>query len=119
MAISELNTPISIIQIGYTKDKDGFAVEVENIVASVRAYKEDKNTTEKWSNRALFQEASALFKVRYIQRVTITTDMKIDCGGTRYNITSVENVHGKNMYLEILARKEALSNGKNDGKVTG
>ena len=118
MAIGDLRTPVIILKIEHGKDKEGFATVKEIPVACVRSYKEDKNTTEKWSNRAMFQQASSLFKIRHIPRLTITTDMKIDCYDGRYEILSVENVKGKNMYIEILARKEVSSDGKNDGEIT-
>lgn len=115
MAIGDLRTPIIILEIKHGKDKEGFASTTEEPVACVRSYKEDKNTTEKWSNRALFQQASSLFKIRYIPHLNITTDMKIECYDGMYEILSVENVKGKNMYIEILARKEVMPDGKNDG----
>ena len=116
MAIGDMKTPITLLQITYGKDREGFATVTETPVACIRSYKEDKNTTEKWSNHALFQQASSLFKIRRIPRLTITTDMKIDCFDGRYEIISVENVKGKDMYLEILGRKEVDLNGKNDNE---
>ena len=116
MAIGEMKIPITILQISHGKDKEGFATLVETPVACVRSYKEDKNTTEKWSNQAIFQQASSLFKIRHIPRLTITTDMKIDCFDGRYEILSVENVRGKNMYIEILGKKEVDFDGEDDNE---
>ena len=109
-----MNTPVYILSLTHGKDKDGFAVTSETILACVRAYKEDKNSTEKWSNRAVLKDASALFRFRFIPGVQITTDMVIDCCDGRYNTTSVENVRGRNMYYEVIGRLEAAGNGDNE-----
>jgi hypothetical protein len=37
-----------------------------------------------------------------IPGVTVTTEMKILCSGHTFEITSVENVKGRGMYLEVL-----------------
>ena len=62
--------------------------------------------TEKWQNKALLNEASAIFIFRYIPHLTLTTDMAIECNGIRYNILSIENIRGKNMYYEVATKKE-------------
>jgi len=116
MSFGKLNTPIYILSLTHGKDKDGFAVTSENVLACVRAYKEDKNSTEKWSNRAVLKDASALFRFRFIPGVQITTDMVIDCCDGRYNITSVENVRGRNMYYEVIGRLEATDNGNDESQ---
>jgi hypothetical protein len=116
MAIGNMDTPITIIEIRKVKDKDGFAKEQEIPVACVRSRKEDKNTSEKWSNRAMFQDASALFTIRYIPNLQITTDMKIECCTGRYDIKSIENVRGRNMYIQLLAKKEVAPNGKSNNE---
>ena len=106
MSYGKMTVPIIISRIHYTKDADGFTVPREEPIASVRAYFEPKNTTEKWSNRAVLKEASALFRFRYFPDMRIDTAMVIDCLGERYNIVSVENVRQKNMYYEVVGRLE-------------
>jgi head-tail adaptor len=101
----KLNTFIDIISTTPTKDAEGFITHGDNIVASVRAYFEPKNSTEKWSNMAQFSEATALFRFRKLPSVTVTTSMVITCDTGRYEILSVEDVKQRGMYLEILARK--------------
>ena len=112
MGIGAMNTPITILETQIVKDKDGFGVPKEMPVACIRAYKEDKNATEKWANNAMFQQTSALFRFRCIPHTTITTEMKIECYSGRYDRISVENIKGKNMYIEVLATKEVKPNGK-------
>lgn len=106
-----MNTVITIIHLSFDKDEDGFSKTGETVLASVRAYKENRNSTEKWTNRAVLQDASAIFRFRFIPGVEVTTDMVIDCFDGRYNITSVENVRDKNRYLEIVGKREAARNG--------
>lgn len=113
MSFGKLNTPIYIVSLTHGKDADGFAQTSETVIACVRAYKENKNTTEKWTNSAVLKDASALFRFRFIPGVQITTDMVIDCFDGRYNITSVENIRGRNMYYEVTGRLEAENDGDN------
>ena len=84
-----------------------------HVIASVRAYFEPRNTTEKWANRAVLKEASALFRFRYMPAVKIDSSMVIDCLGERYNVVSVENVRQKNMYCEVTGKLED-THGKTD-----
>jgi hypothetical protein len=96
---------IQIITKTKTLDAEGFAIEGETVIASVRAYKEDRSSTEKWANRAVYSAASSLFRFRSIPHVTITTAHYIICENIRYNILSAEDVRGKGMYWEILAER--------------
>ena len=104
VSYGKMATPIQIVTTGQTKDADGFAVKGDIVLASVRAYFEPKNSTEKWRNNAAFAEATALFRFRIIPDVTVDTAMFILCGGERYNIISVENVRGRGMYIESFAK---------------
>jgi len=99
--MTEIYTLISTTPV---KDAEGFATQEETILATGRAYFEPKNSTEKWRNNAVFAEASALFRFRAIPNLKVDASMLILCNGERYNIISVEDVRGKGMYLEILAR---------------
>ena len=109
MSYGKMNTPIIIYSLHYTTDDDGFRQVHEEPVASVRAYFEPKNTTEKWTNRAVLKEASALFRFRYLPSVQIDTSMIIDCLGEKYNIVSVENVRQKNLYYEVVGKADGKS----------
>ena len=113
MSYGKMTVPVILYRRFYTKDEDGFAMAREEPVASVRAYFEPRNTTEKWANRAVLKEASALFRFRYMPAVKIDSSMVIDCLGERYNVVSVENVRQKNMFYEIIGRLED-THGKTD-----
>ena len=105
MSYGKMNTFIDIIEKVTMKDAEGFRTEVDNIIASVKAYREGRHGNEKWANRAQFSEATDLFRFRCIPGVTITTAMVIVNGNGRFEITSVEDVKGRGMYIEVLAKE--------------
>ena len=110
MSFGKMNVFIDIVQKKVTTDDEGFKVETDEVLASVRAYREGRHGSEKWANRAVFSEATDLFRFRCIPGLTVTTAHFIRCGDTRFNITSVEDVKGRGMYLEVLA-KEVIASG--------
>ena len=103
MSFGKMNSFIDIIQTEQTKDSDGFAVTTDTVLASVRAYKEERHGNVQWANRAAFSNATALFRFRVIPGVTVDTKLHILCGGKRYKILSAEDVRGRGMYIEVLA----------------
>lgn len=100
-----MNTFIDIISSIPIKDEEGFATKGDNILASVRAYKEDRHGSERWTNMASFSTASSLFRFRKISGLKVTTEMVIVCDDGRYQILSVEDVRGRGMYVEVLTEK--------------
>lgn len=110
MSYGKMNSFIDIIENVTGKDAEGFRTRGDQIIASVRAYREGRHGNEKWANRAVFSEATDLFRFRKIPDVTVTTQMIISCSGGRFEITSVEDVKGRGMYIEVLA-KEVTSSG--------
>lgn len=105
MSFGKMNTQIQITQKRVTLDDEGFQTESNVVVATVRAYREGRHGSEKWANRAAFSEATDLFRFRIIPNVKITTDMRILCAGSVYEITSVEDVKGCGMYIEVLCKE--------------
>ena len=105
MSFGRMNTLISIAQEVVTKDPEGFATKTDNILVSIHAYREGRHGSQKWVNRAAFSEATDLFRLRAIPGLTVTTAHVILCGDDRFEITSVEDVKGRGMYLEVLAKK--------------
>ena len=103
MSFGKMNTFIDIISTEPVKDADGFANHGDTVLASVRAYFEQKNSTERWRNLSQSGEVNALFRLRCIPGVELNTRHAIICDGKRYNIYSVENVKNRGMYLEVLA----------------
>ena len=105
MSFGKMNTFIDIVAARPAKDKAGFSTVTDEILASVRAYKEDRHGNKKWANMAAFSTASALFRFRKVSGFEVTTAMVIVCGTGRYKITSVEDVRGRGMYTEVYAEK--------------
>lgn len=103
MSFGKMNTFIEIISPSSSTDSEGFHTGEDIILADVRAYKEGRHGNEKWANRASFSNATALFQFRAIPGLTITTKLVIVCGSERYNITSVEDIKERGMYIEVLA----------------
>ena len=59
-----------------------------------------------------FSEATDLFRFRSIPGLGITTDHIIVTDGERFEVTSVEDVKGRGMYTEVLAKKVVATVGK-------
>ena len=100
-----MTVPTDIIQTEPGRDAEGFAQMNTNILASVRAYKEDRHGNEAWANRAAFSTATALFRFRRIPGVDVDPSLSLGCADGRFRILSVEDVRGRGMYVEVLAEK--------------
>ena len=111
MSFGKMNVRISIAQETVAKDADGFATKTDIILASPHAYREGRHGSQKWVNRAAFSEATDLFRFRTIPGLTVTTKHVILCDGERFEITSVEDVKGRKMYVEVLAKKMEAARG--------
>ena len=109
MSFGKMNTFIDLITTQPIKDAEGFVNKGDTIIASMRAYKEDRHGNESWKNRALFTNASALFRFRRIPGIVVKTNMVIVCDTGRYNIVSVEDVKGRGMYTEVLCERMETS----------
>ena len=104
MSFGRMNTLISIAREVVTKDMEGFVTKTDEVITSVFAYREGRNGSQKWVNRAVFYEATDLFRFRTIPGLTVSTAHVIVCGEDRFEITSVEDVKGRGMYIEVLAK---------------
>lgn len=105
MSFGKMNKFIEIKSIQNVKDEDAFSSKQEITIANVRGYREGRHGSEKWANRTTFTEATDLFVIRTIPNIKITNDMIIICDEERFEITSIEDVKGRNMYIEILAKR--------------
>lgn len=99
-----MNKFAEIVRTHKYKDNEGFVKQAEHILASVRVYQEGRHGSARWANLASFSVATDLFRLRRIPRVKITTHDFIVCEGKRYEIVSVEDVKGRGMYIELLAK---------------
>ena len=106
-----MSTHIFIALEMVTKDAEGFSTKTDSILTPIHAYREGRHGSQKWVNRAAFSEATDLFRFRTIPGLTVTTEHVILCDGERYEITSVEDVKGRGMYLEVLAKRIEATHG--------
>lgn len=104
MSFGKMRERITLYEKMIETDAEGFSAQTEREVATVRAYREGRHGSERWANRAAFSEATDLFRFRHIPGVEITTAMQLECGGKRFELTSVEDVRGRGMYIEVLAK---------------
>ena len=111
MSFGKMSTHISIALEMVTKDAEGFATKKDSILTSIHAYREGRHGSQKWVNRAAFSEATDLFRFRTIPGLAVTTEHVILCDGERYEITSVEDVKGRGMSLEILGKRIEAAHG--------
>ena len=105
MSFGKMNKFVGITQKQFVTDSEGFQSETDVVVTKVRAYREGRHGSEKWANRAVFSEATDLFRFRTIPDLNITTDMRILCDNSVFKITSVEDVKGRGMYIEVLCKE--------------
>lgn len=111
MSFGKMNCFADIKEITTSKDSEGFATSEEVTLTTIRVYREGRHGSVRWANLAAFSEATDLFRFRVIPSLTVTTEHFIECDGERFNITSVENIKGRGMYIEVLAKKVVATNG--------
>ena len=111
MSFGKMNGFATIKSIQNTQDSEGFSSDTEVTLATVRCYKEGRHGSQRWANLAAFSEATDLFRFRVIPNLTVTTEHFIVYENERYDITSVENVKGRGMYIEVLAKKVVAARG--------
>ena len=109
MSYGKMNRFIEILTRAPAKDAEGFSRSFDFVLASVRAYREDRHGTERWANMATFSSATSLFRFRAIPGLVIDTSLLIRCGGELFRILSAEDVKGRGMYVEVLAEKQSAA----------
>ena len=105
MSFGKMNRCIDIQEKRPVVDDEGFRSMELFTVATVRAYREGRHGSERWANRASFTDATDLFRFRVIPKLEVTTDMVILCDARIFEITRVEDVKGRGMYIEVLVRE--------------
>ena len=74
MSFGKMNGFADIVITKKVKDSEGFSATADEILASVRVYREGRHGSERWANLAAFAEATDLFRLRVIPDLEITTD---------------------------------------------
>ena len=110
--LGSMNKKAKIIRVINSKDSESFSIETEEVIAEIRCYKEGRHGSERWANLASFSEATDLFRFRKIPGVKVTEEFFIIFEEEKYDILSVENIRGRGIYLEVLAKVHRSSNGK-------
>ncbi len=100
-----MNGFAELVKVEKVKDADGFVTDREETVANFRAYREGRHGSVRWANLAAFSEATDLFRFRSIPGLTVSTEHVLIYGGERFEIQSVEDVKGRGLYTEVLAKK--------------
>ena len=112
MSFGKMNGFADIVKNRQVKDSEGFTHSEDEALASVRVYQEGRHGSQRWANLAAFSEATDLFRFRCIPGLTVTTDHVLITEDGRYDIVSVENVKGRGMYTEVLAKRSESTVGK-------
>lgn len=104
MSLGLMTKKAELLEVSFTTDTEGFSARTVAVLANLRVFVEQKHASERWANLAAFSEATDLFRFRKIPGVTVTTKQLIRFEGNEYNILSVENIKGRNMYIEVMAK---------------
>ena len=112
MSFGKMNGFADIVETRQVKDSEGFTHSEDEVLASIRVYREGRHGSQRWANLATFSEATDLFRFRCIPGLTVTTDHVLVTEDGRYDIVSVENVKGRGMYTEVLAKRSESTIGK-------
>lgn len=103
------NDFIEIIERRSTTDDEAFSSDQDVVLASVRAEKSYGSMTETQANDATFAAQTAVFRFRCIPGLRVEPSLFITDAAGRYNVTAVDEVSGRGMYIEILAKKVTSS----------
>ena len=112
MSFGKMNGFADLVEVSRELDAAGFAHTTDRVLASIRVYREGRHGSQRWANLAAFSEATDLFRFRVIPGLTVTTEMVLSTSDGRYDIVSVEDVKGRGMYLEVLAKKVVSTRGQ-------
>lgn len=112
MSLGQMNGFADIVKTKQVKDSEGFTHFEDEVLASIRIYREGRHGSQRWANLAAFSEATDLFRFRCIPGLTVSTDHVLVTEAGRYDIVSVENMKGRGMYTEVLAKRSESTVGK-------
>lgn len=112
MSFGKMNSFADIVKTKQVRDSEGFTHSEDEVLASIRIYREGRHGSQRWANLAAFSDATDLFRFRCIPGLTVTTDHILVTEDGRYDIVSVENVKGRGMYIEVLAKRSESTVGK-------
>ena len=106
-----MNKPALLCEKTFVTDTEGFSAPTVRVLSHLRVFVEGRHGSERWANLAAFSEATEIFRFRRIPNLKITTKQFILFENEEYDILSVEDIRGRNMYVEVLAKKAVESSG--------
>lgn len=68
MSFGKMNGFADIVENRQVKDSEGFTHSENEVLASVRVYREGRHGSQRWANLAAFSEATDLFRFRCMKR---------------------------------------------------
>jgi head-tail adaptor len=109
--ISGMQTQVAVVRREYVLDAEGFSVSQSIPVMEAKAEVELKKANEFWANLAAWSEVDAIFRIRRKPGVEIDSSMLLIAPDGEYNVTSVDSIKGRGMYIEIMAKRISPSEG--------
>lgn len=109
MGIGRMDHFIQIVEPISKIDSEGFNTKSTKVLFETRAFREGRHGSKVWANRAAFTDATELYRFRKIPNLHVTTKYLIYEGDEHFEITSVENVKGRGMYIEVLCKEVKAS----------
>lgn len=105
MGLGRMDHFIQIVERASNIDSEGFNTPTVKVLGEARAYREGRHGSKKWANYASFSEATELYQFRKIPNLKITTKHLLYEGDEHFEITSIEDVKGRGMYVEVLCKE--------------
>ena len=91
--IGSMQETIDLITPVARRDAAGFTASAEQVVASVRAYRQMRHASSAWVNRAAYTQATVLFRIRTIPGLPVSEVMHIAAADGRYVIDTHRRLH--------------------------
>lgn len=111
MGLGNMNKPATLCIEVDDIDTEGFNCKTVRSLAQLRVFVEGRHGSQRWANLAAFSGATELFRFRRIPNLEVTTKHFIVYKNQRYDILSVEDIRGRSMYIEVLAKRTEAANG--------
>ena len=104
MRLGKFFANVTILRKIKTQDEEGFGIQTEEEVRTVRCYREHRQGTTLWKNLAAFAEATDLFQIQKPADFELSRAYLLESGGERFEILDIERIKGHDLYLQIIAK---------------
>lgn len=104
MRLGKFFADVTILRKIKTQDEEGFDIQTEEEVKTVRCYRERRQGTTLWKNLAAFAEATDLFQIQKPADFELSRAYLLESGGERFEILDIERIKGHDLYLQIIAK---------------